>query len=296
MNKINLETYLQEKKILIDKSLLKYLPKVSNTLAKAMQYSVMAGGKRIRPILVLAACDAVGGRFKKALPAACAFEYIHTFSLVHDDLPAMDNDDMRRGKPTSHKVFGDAIAILAGDALLTLAFDTIVKYSNGISSNIVAKLISEIGKAVGIQGMVGGQALDISLNKDGLQNETLLKSIHIKKTASLIIAAVRCGAILGNASDKQLLQLNNYARHLGLAFQIADDILDIIGTKEKLGKNTGGDKNKKKITYPAFFGLKKSRRLLRQEVNLGIKSLENFNGHVLPLQYIIKSIEERTNS
>lgn len=227
----------------------------------AMRYSLFAGGKRIRPILVLAAAEAVGGELAKVLPAACALEMIHTYSLIHDDLPAIDNDDLRRGRPTSHKVFGEALAVLAGDALLTQAFIVLSApdFVKTVGPAKAAAAIHEIAQAAGSRGMVGGQTVDILSTGKTLELPTL-EYIHTHKTGALIRASVRVGGILAGARKKQLEILNRYGEKVGLAFQIVDDILDVEGKSEELGKTAGKDRASRKITYPAYYGLEESRR------------------------------------
>lgn len=234
-------------------------------LTEAMKYSLHAGGKRIRPILAMAASEAVGGHAEQAMGVACAVEMIHTYSLIHDDLPAMDNDDFRRGKPTNHKVFGEAMAILAGDALLTHAFFAV---ASSMSAAVpeparIVRIIGEMALYAGPAGMVGGQAADM----EGEQGRTTLdelRYIHTHKTGDLIVFSVRAGAIAAGATEAQLAALEQYARNLGHAFQIQDDILDVTGNEEKLGKKAGMDAVRKKVTYPYFLGIEKSRELIRQ--------------------------------
>jgi len=234
-------------------------------LMEAMKYSLHAGGKRIRPVLAVAAAEAVGGRAEQAMGVACAVEMIHTYSLIHDDLPAMDNDDFRRGKPTNHKVFGEAMAILAGDALLTHAFFAVASSVPRVvlEPERVVRIIGEMALYAGPAGMVGGQAADM----EGEQGRTTLdelKYIHTHKTGDLIVFSVRAGAIAAGASEAQLAALEQYARKLGHAFQIQDDVLDVTGDEGKLGKKAGVDEARKKVTYPYFLGVERSRELIRQ--------------------------------
>ncbi len=227
-------------------------------LRDAMNYSIFAGGKRIRPILAIASYEAVGGQSTTILPVASALELIHTYSLIHDDLPAMDNDDLRRGRPTSHKVFGEAVAILAGDALLTEAFHLLVSEGlDRVSPDTRIRLIREIADASGACGMVGGQTVDILSEGKG-PDKNILYYIHTKKTGALIKASVRVGAILAGASDDELYALTKYGEAMGLAFQIVDDILNVTGTKEEIGKSVGSDFSKGKKTYPGIYGLEES--------------------------------------
>jgi geranylgeranyl diphosphate synthase type II len=236
---------------------------VPDQLREAMNYSVDAGGKRLRPVLVLAAAESVRrnpGAAKAALPVACAIEMIHTYSLIHDDLPAMDNDDYRRGKLTNHKVFGEAMAILAGDALLTHAFYSIVQAArqNGVSAGIALQIVEELSVLAGASGMVGGQAADM-LGEQGVTSIEQLKYIHQHKTSDLIVFSLRAGALIGGATEEQLKHMTEFGTALGLAFQIQDDILDLIGDEAKLGKKTNSDVEQHKVTYPFLIGLDKSQ-------------------------------------
>lgn len=254
---------------IIDKVLNKYLPK-KGQLARAMRYSVFAGGKRFRPILMLEAARACGGDIKKVLPAAGAVEMIHTFTLIHDDLPALDDSDLRRGKPTSHMVFGEDLAILAGDALNTLAFEVIARYcpidkAAGVSAEL----------AEGLMKVVEGQVLDLSSEGKRIGFAKLQK-IHLLKTAALIESSVRIGAILSNAEESRVKALTNYARHLGLAFQITDDILDVVSEKKTLGKPARADQKAKKATYPGLLGLNKAKELAVHHHRLAVDSLKVF--------------------
>ncbi len=258
-------------KNLIEEHILDFLPEVDHksfTVYESMRYSLAAGGKRIRPTLLLAACDFAGGDVKNALPYACAVEYIHTYSLIHDDLPAMDNDDLRRGIPTNHRVFGEAMAILAGDGLLTSAFeamnkDMLLYFDNETNLKRRVKASYELAKGAGCRGMVAGQAADIEAENKQCSRE-MLDYIHINKTGALIVAAVRAGAHLGGADKKMLEDLTDYAEVLGLAFQIGDDILDVEGTESIMGKKANVDKNKNKSTYPCCYGLEESRKRLME--------------------------------
>jgi len=254
---MNIKKYLSQRKSVVDKSILKFIPKGSKytkPLHDAVRYSLMSGGKRIRPILTLAACEAVSGEYKKAIPLAVAIEMIHTYTLIHDDLPAMDDDDLRRGKPTCHRIFGEDVAILAGDTLNTLAFEVIAE-NYGTKT---ALIISELSRALGIEGVVGGQLADLK-SKNRKINLGELEFINIHKTAHLFVASIKCGAIAGGASGSELLKLAEFAAHLGLAFQIIDDILD----------HKPGSKN----DYPALLGMGRSRSAARTEVDEAIRSL-----------------------
>lgn len=265
----------------IDEALERFLPPAQMyppLIHEAMRYSVFAGGKRLRPVLTMAAAEAAGGEPARALPVACAIELIHTYSLIHDDLPAMDNDDYRRGKPTSHRVYGEAIAVLAGDALLTLAFELLARNEVGGPVDPVRRLrvIAEIAHAAGSAGMIGGQVVDILLGDKDIRAD-ILEYIHRHKTGAIYRAAVRSGAILAGADEETLRSLTEYAEHLGLAFQIKDDILDIEGDQVKLGKPVGSDQRNKKATYPALFGLAEAKEKAGQEVAAAIRALDKFD-------------------
>ncbi|MBI5893890.1 MAG: polyprenyl synthetase family protein [Deltaproteobacteria bacterium] len=290
---MDIRKYLKGKKEYVDKALEGILPseeEFPKNLHKAMRYSVFAGGKRIRPILVIASAEAVGGRIEDVINAACAVEMIHTYSLIHDDLPAMDNDDLRRGKPTNHKVFGEALAILAGDALLTLAFDILAKSHNKAENALT--VIHEIAKASGSMGMVGGQAVD--MESEGKECDLpLLEYIHIHKTGALMLACIRTGAALANASKKQRESLTRYGEAIGLAFQIADDILDIEGTKKEIGKTVGSDAKKKKITYPSVLGLNESKDRAKELIQIALDAVKDFDDKAEPLRKIAGYVVER---
>jgi geranylgeranyl diphosphate synthase type II len=256
-----LKEYLRERQSLIEKALNGYLPRASAkpaTIHKAMRYSLFAGGKRLRPVLALAAAEACGGSPEDALPAACAVECVHTYSLVHDDLPCMDDDDLRRGRPTSHKVFGEGIAVLAGDALLTIAFE-ILAQAEPTSRYKTPALITELASASGSRWLIAGQVLDLENEGKKVTGETL-KFIHRAKTAALLTTSIRLGAMSANASEAKLQSLTDFGQSLGLAFQVIDDILDVTQTTEKLGKTAGKDVAATKATYPAIFGLERSRQ------------------------------------
>ncbi|WP_410514703.1 polyprenyl synthetase family protein [Paenibacillus sp. BR2-3] len=233
---------------------------VPASLREAMGYSLMAGGKRLRPLLVIAACEALGGYRKAALPVAAAIEMIHTYSLIHDDLPAMDNDDYRRGKLTNHKVFGEATAILAGDALLTHAFYSVVQASRryGIPAECTLSIVEDLAEMAGPRGMVGGQVADME-GEQGLTELEQLRYIHLHKTADLIVFSLLAGGRIAGATEEQLEALRIFGTKIGLAFQVQDDILDLIGDESKLGKKTGSDLKQHKVTYPFFIGLDASR-------------------------------------
>src|SRR6266508_6639619 len=269
---MNLKAYLRSRQKEIDHALDRYLPKANTkpaTLHKAMRYSLFAGGKRLRPILCLAAAEACGGKIKDALPFACALECIHTYSLVHDDLPSMDDDDFRRGRPTCHKIFGDGIAILAGDALLTVAFQ-IVSNAKPTSRYDTSILLREVAVAAGSQRLIAGQVADLEAEGKNVKRDQL-QFIHENKTAAILKSSVRLGAMSANADARKLSAVTRFGQRLGLAFQIIDDILDVTQTSEILGKSAGKDVAARKATYPAVIGLEKSRaearRLTRQAHN-----------------------------
>ena len=266
---MNLEAYLRSRQKQIDCALDRYLPKTKvkpPTLHKAMRYSLFAGGKRLRPILCLAAAEACRGKISNALPLACALECIHTYSLVHDDLPSMDNDDYRRGRPTCHKVFGDGIAVLAGDALLTIAFE-IVSMAKPARHYGMSTLLREIAVAAGSQRLIAGQVADLEAEGRKVKRNQL-RFIHENKTAAILKSSVRLGAMSANADARKLRAVTQFGHRLGLAFQVIDDILDVTQTSEILGKSAGKDIATQKATYPAVIGLEKSRgearRLTRQ--------------------------------
>jgi len=269
---VNIKTYLLSRQRLIERALDRYLPKANRkpaTLHRAMRYSLFAGGKRLRPILCLAAAEACGGKINNAVPLACALECIHTYSLVHDDLPSMDNDDFRRGRPTCHKIFGDGIAILAGDALLTIAFE-IVSDAKPTPRYDTSILLREIAVAAGSQKLIAGQVADLEAEGKNVKRDQL-QFIHQNKTAAILKSSVRLGAMSANANARKLSAVTRFGQRLGLAFQIIDDILDVTQTSEILGKSAGKDVAAKKATYPAVIGLEKSRaearRLTRQAHN-----------------------------
>jgi geranylgeranyl diphosphate synthase type II len=293
---VNLPQYLRQRQRQIERSLQRYLPASRQTdpLNRAMRYSVFSGGKRIRPILALAACDAVGGKTAAVLPFACALELIHTYSLIHDDLPAMDDDDLRRGKPTSHVVFGEAMAILAGDALLTEAF-RIMAYAArtaGRAQDRALQVLGEVACAAGARGMVAGQAADIAAENTPVDLDAV-ESIHGRKTGALIRAAVRAGALLGMARQQQLLRLSQYADCVGLAFQIADDLLDVEGSVTMTGKMAGRDRARHKATFPAVLGIPATRTHALDLVDKALHALTGFDKRADPLRAIAPYIVRR---
>lgn len=266
-NRLSFEQYLQNTANEVTAALQEALPvhwDVPKSLREAMQYSLMAGGKRLRPLLVVAAAEALGAQRSAAMPVACAVEMVHTYSLIHDDLPAMDNDDYRRGKPTNHKVFGEAAAILAGDALLTHAFYSIVQAgrSHGVPAEALLSIVEDLAELAGARGMVGGQVADME-GEQGMTSLEQLQYIHLHKTGDLIVFSLLAGARIGGASEGQLEALRVFGRDLGLAFQIQDDILDLTGDEQKMGKKTQSDVNQQKVTYPFFIGMEASLEQVR---------------------------------
>lgn len=294
---MDLKEYLISKRLEVEKALEKLMFQEEGLLAQhmaSMRYSLFAGGKRIRPILCLAAAEALYTDPTPYLPIACSLECIHTYSLIHDDLPVMDNDDLRRGKPTNHKVFGEAEAILAGDGLLTFAFELLsdTNISGPLNSDARIKIIHIIAQAVGSQGMVGGQALDIASEGQPIPFETL-QFLHSCKTGALITAAVQAGAVIGGATASQFNALTAYGKAIGLAFQIVDDLLDVEGNEEDLGKAIGADAAHNKATYPALFGVEETRKKAIQAVDNAIAALEGFDEKADYLRELAKYIYYR---
>lgn len=281
---------------LVEERLVSVLPPkngFNDMLVDAMAYSLLSGGKRLRPILVLAGCEAVGGEIKEALVSACCIECIHAYSLIHDDLPGMDNDELRRGKPTNHIVFGEGMAILAGDGLQAQAFDVISTYwLEKKQYDIGLKVLNELAKGAGNQGMVVGQAQDLESEGKAISKESM-EFIHANKTGALIIAAVRMGGIIGGANESAMKALSKYGQHLGLAFQITDDILDVIGDTAVIGKPVGSDEKNMKATYPALYGLETSRKMAQEQCKLAEEALETLNGDVDVLRYLANYILKR---
>ena len=274
---VNFKAEWKKRADLVEEGLLRELKKVpayDETLEKAMEYSLMAGGKRLRPVLLMAAADAVGKDGVAFLTTGCAIEMIHTYSLIHDDLPAMDNDDYRRGKPTNHKVFGDGIAVLAGDALLTLAFEVMLR-QEGAAPETLVTVVSEMSRAAGPYGMVGGQVLD--LEGEGRRLDlAALRKIHMGKTGALFCAAIRSGAILAGAKEEELAVLTLYAERFGLAFQITDDILDVTGDEAAIGKPVGSDVRNEKATYVTLTSLEEAKKLAEDAVDEAVAALDIF--------------------
>jgi len=294
MDRFDLTQYLDDRKALVESALDAHVPSDTGhagILHEAMRYSLFAGGKRLRPILTLASAEAVGGDVSLALNTACALECIHTYSLIHDDLPALDNDDLRRGMATSHVKFGEAMAILAGDALLTSAFEIILRPPCS-DAGALAGVIKEVACGAGAGGMIGGQVVDIiSEGKEISFPE--LEYIHTHKTGRLILASVRCGAILGGASEAELGALTEYAEAVGLAFQIHDDILDVEGSPKEMGKAVGGDAERGKATYPSLIGLAESRSRADDLMDSALKALDGFDDKAEPLRRIARYITSR---
>ena len=293
--KISLKEYLETRKEIVDRALDRYLPAEggpSSEICEAMRYSLFAGGKRLRPVMCMASAEALGGSAETVLPVACALEMIHTYSLIHDDLPAMDDDDYRRGKPSNHKVFGEGVAILAGDALLTEAFCLLSGNHPQISPETGLLIIHEIATAAGFQGMVGGQVADLRAEGETVDMEQV-QYIHTHKTQALITVSIRAGALIADAGEDDLSALSKYGKKMGLAFQIADDILDIESSREVLGKDTGSDEGRRKATYPALIGLEESRKRMQRLVEGALSDIRHFDERADPLRMIARFIAER---
>ncbi|WP_312201195.1 farnesyl diphosphate synthase [Anaerospora hongkongensis] len=289
-----LKQYCSEKAELVDASLKQLVPAehaYAQVLFDSMRYSLFAGGKRLRPILLMAAADAVGAAGSNYLQAACSLEMIHTYSLIHDDLPAMDDDDYRRGKPTNHIVYGEGMAILAGDALLTAAFEVCLSQP-GVQPAVLLEVAKEVARAAGAVGMVGGQAVDLLSEGKTLDAQTL-QFMHQAKTGALFRASIRSGAILAGASAAQLEHLTIYAEQFGLAFQITDDILDVVGTQEKIGKPVGSDVRNHKATYVTIYSLEGANQLAQQAVDRALASLQDFGSEADILRSLVKHLLNR---
>jgi len=293
----DLKTYLRDRQqrveAALDASIQEGYPE---KIYQAMRYSLLAGGKRVRPILCLATCESLGGTESMAMPTACALEMIHTMSLIHDDLPAMDNDDYRRGQLTNHKVYGEDVAILAGDALLTYAFEFVATQTRNVSADRTLRVIADLGRAVGAEGLVGGQIVDLA--SEGVADVSLetLNYIHTHKTGALLRVSVTSGAVLAGADDAQVATLAQYADRIGLAFQIVDDVLDITATSEELGKSAGKDLAAQKATYPSIWGLEASKQQAQQLVEAAKASvLESFGSGAQPLVALADFIVDRTH-
>jgi geranylgeranyl diphosphate synthase type II len=296
---MDIKSYLSKKRDIVDKALERLVPPAGTypaSVHEAMRYSLFAGGKRVRPILAIAAAEAVGASTAGLLPIAGSLELIHTYSLIHDDLPAMDDDDLRRGRPTCHKVYGEAIAILAGDGLLNRAFEILSdpRRLTALSANRLLGVIREISTASGVFGMVGGQVVDMESEGKEIDFPTL-EYIHTHKTGALIRSSVRVGALYAKAGKRQFTALTHYGELVGLAFQIADDILDITGKQEELGKDVGSDLKKGKKTFPSFYGLEESRRRAVEVADKAVASLQGFGRAADPLRELAKYIVNRVN-
>ena len=296
MNDFDLNSYLLTKRKQINQAIEKILGQTSNSrrIVNAMRHSLMAGGKRIRPVLCITAAQAVGGKAEDAIGAACALEMIHTYSLIHDDLPAMDNDVLRRGKPTCHITFDEATAILAGDALLTLAFEilSLIEFNKNKNALKWLHVINIIAKAAGYKGMIEGQMKDIAAEGTLLSLKDLEK-MHALKTGALIQASIITGAILGDGSFEQIEKLKIYANNIGLAFQVADDILNVEGDSTVMGKDVGTDQAREKNTYPSTLGIEKSKGFAKKLVNNALQALDNFDNKSDPLRAIAHYIIAR---
>ena len=285
---MTVQEFLSEKASKTERALAAYLDTwedAPESLRQAARYSLFAGGKRLRPALALGAADVIAGDDAVAIPAACAVEMIHTYSLIHDDLPAMDNDDLRRGKPTLHKAYGEALAILAGDALLTMAFDVLAETHH-------VRVIQEMAQAAGVAGMVGGQVMDMESAGKRL-NPDALRQLHARKTGALIRVSVRGGAMLAGACDTALDALTTFGEQLGLAFQIADDILDVVGLEADLGKAVGGDAARAKATYPAILGIERARGLAEEAVETAVQALSFFGSEADPFRQLAHFVIDR---
>ena len=296
---MDIHAYLDQQRQRVDKFLEQSLPDTlrdPEKLYESMRYSLLGGGKRVRPILTIATAQALGYDNDAMLPFAASLEFVHTYSLIHDDLPAMDDDDYRRGRLTNHKVFGDGMAILAGDALLTMAFELCSRDEgdHGLTVGQQLTIVRELAFGSGHQGMVGGQVMDIQAENQEVELAQLQK-IHSHKTGQLIRAAVRIGGIIGGASSMQLQSLTGYAEDIGLAFQIADDVLNMVGTREELGKDTGTDEKRGKKTYPSFFGIDGARQLGNECVERALNRLESFDHQADPLRHMATYIMMRRN-
>ena len=293
---MNIDHYLSELKSNVDEYLGRLLPPADDnpgTIHQAMRYSVFAGGKRVRPILVVASGESVGGARDTLLHLGAAIEMMHTYSLIHDDLPALDNDDLRRGRPTCHKVFGDAMAILAGDALMTRCYQVLAELPDIPDSARIA-VMREVSYATGtVEAMIGGQVVDLESEGKAI-DAPVLEYIHRSKTGALLTACMRCGALAAGAQKAQLQALTEYGRKIGLAFQIVDDILDQTASSEKLGKTAGKDQKVKKATYPALYGIDASRRMAQELISAAVGAIETLGDPAEPLRAIAQFVYSRT--
>jgi len=294
----DLNSYLLSKKgpieAALEASVKSRIPQ-TDKICEAMGYSLMAGGKRIRPVLCLAACEMFGGSQETAMPTAVALEMIHTMSLIHDDLPAMDNDDLRRGKPTNHVIYGEDVAILAGDSLLSTSFEHVARETKGVSAEKIVDVIARLGRSVGAEGLAGGQVMDLECEARPGTTLDDLKWIHIHKTGTLLQIAVAAGAILGGATPAEVEACEKFSFNIGLAFQVADDILDCTASSEDLGKTAGKDEAVDKTTYVKLLGLEQSKQYARDLVDEAKACLAPFGERALPLLAIADYIIERGN-
>ncbi len=293
---MDIKTYLEQKRRLVDSYLKEYFQTSirPERLHSAMTYSLFAGGKRIRPVLALMSYEALGGDPVRILPQASSLELIHTYSLIHDDLPAMDNDDLRRGMPTNHKVYGEAMAILAGDGLLTEAFNMLTRNEGGLSDRAILMAVRDIAQKAGLYGMVAGQAQDI-LSEDAEPDPSALEFIHSHKTAALITASVRLGPILAESEQNLLSLFTGYGQLIGMVFQIVDDILDLTGDPAETGKSSGSDEKKKKLTYPRIYGLERSRLLAEEMVNEAVELISVLGSRAEPLKELAHYLLKRSS-
>ena len=295
------ERSFDEYKELVDQHLMDFIPNIDNksiSLYESMKYSLTAGGKRLRPVLLLAACEFAGGNIREAIPYACAIEYIHTYSLIHDDLPAMDNDDLRRGLPTNHKVYGDAIAILAGDGLLNCAVEAISKdmmlfYDSPEKIRKRVNAAYEIAKGAGVRGMVAGQVSDIEA-ENAIASKEMLEYIHLNKTGALIRAAIKAGLYLGNPTDSMINDLEKYSENLGIAYQIADDIMDVVGNPDEMGKAAGSDEKKHKNTYTSILDIDHARNRLDELTAKAVESIEKYYDNAEFFRNLVLDLAKRT--
>ncbi|NJL63984.1 MAG: polyprenyl synthetase family protein [Methylacidiphilales bacterium] len=292
--KFDLLSYLKVRQQLCETALDKAVPmNYPDKIYEAMRYSLLAGGKRLRPILCIATCEMIGGTIEISMPTACALEMIHTMSLIHDDLPAMDNDDYRRGKLTNHKIYGEDIAILAGDGLLAYAFEHVVTCTKNVPPERILQVIFRLGRATGASGLVGGQVVDLECEGKTDTSLETLNFIHNHKTAALLEASVVCGGILAGASPENIQSLSRYSQNIGLAFQIIDDILDITSTQEKLGKSVGKDLKAQKVTYPSLWGIEDSRQKANQLIEEACAELKPYGEKAQPLMALAHFITSR---
>lgn len=295
---MDIKAYIREKREKVDDALRRIFPQsdgFEKELISSMRYSLFAGGKRLRPILCIASCEAVGGDESICMPVACALELIHTYSLIHDDLPSMDDDELRRGKPTNHMVFGEAMALLAGDGLLTEAFYLLssASFAKEVGSDRSLEIIRIISEAAGFRGMVGGQAVDIR-SEGEKKDKSVVEYIHRHKTGALIRASVISGGIAGRGTEDQIEALSKYGERIGLAFQIMDDILDVEGEIDKLGKHVGMDEKRGKLTFPSVFGMERAKEINLNLIDEAVSYLNCFDSRAEPLREIALYIINRT--